>query len=199
MRRRSRRAGIDWALVSSRLEEARGAYERALEPGEERVREVWRERAAALAARSSTSERETGEPVLGFALGEESLAVPLRLLAEVLPAGPCALVPGAPPEVLGLLGRRGGILPVLDLAALVGLPSAGAPAEGYLLVLRDRELALRVDGLHEVRRLPSQGLRPAADSGPGRFLRGRASDGTGVLDLEAVLSHPLLQESEEGA
>lgn len=193
---RPTRPQIDWSRVAARLDEARSALERALDPPPERVREVWRQRAAALAARAPTVRRGAGEPVLAFALNEERLAFPLPLLAEVLPAVAPAPLPGAPAEVLGLLGRRGAVLPILDLGGLLGLPRSAAPTEGYLLVLRDRSLALRVDRLEGVRRLLPGDLQPATGS---PFLRGRAADGTAVLDVPALLAHPLLEDDEEGA
>jgi purine-binding chemotaxis protein CheW len=53
-------------------------------------------------------------------------------------------LPGAPPALAGLAGVRGGILPVYDLAALLGYPRAVSPR--WIAVLADAPIAVAVDG-----------------------------------------------------
>lgn len=52
-------------------------------------------------------------------------ALELATVREVLPLPAVTPVPGAPEPVLGLFNLRGNVLPLLDTAGLLGLPSGG--------------------------------------------------------------------------
>ncbi len=79
--------------------------------------ESWDESGAALLLGS-------GRRYLLFALAAEELALELSRLEEIVEPGPITRAPGAPPWLLGALNLRGQALPVIDLAAKLGL---GAP------------------------------------------------------------------------
>ncbi len=66
-----------------------------------------------------------GRRYLLFALAAEELALELSRLEEIVEPGPITRAPGAPPWLLGALNLRGQALPVIDLAAKLGL---GSPA-----------------------------------------------------------------------
>jgi purine-binding chemotaxis protein CheW len=70
--------------------------------------------------------------VLVVPSGDDTYAVPLRAAREVLPAPAVTPIPDAPTVLAGVFNHRGDVLPVLDLAALLG----GAPLAdaGYVLV-----------------------------------------------------------------
>jgi purine-binding chemotaxis protein CheW len=60
-------------------------------------------------------------------LAADWYALELTSVREIVPAPPVTPLPGAPIEVLGVFNLRGDVIPVLDTAALLGLPPAGAP------------------------------------------------------------------------
>ena len=84
-----------------------------------------------------------------FALGEARLAIELSRLEEILEPGPVTRAPGAPPWVLGAANLRGQALPVIDLAAKLGLGARSA-ADGdegsrpAILVFRPGAEAARI-------------------------------------------------------
>lgn len=53
-------------------------------------------------------------------LGQRSLSLPLNQVAEVLRSRAITPLPGSPPELLGLIGLRGSLVPVYRLADLMG-------------------------------------------------------------------------------
>jgi purine-binding chemotaxis protein CheW len=59
---------------------------------------------------------------LVFACGPGLYAVPAERAAEVVNLPVLTRVPGAGPHLLGVFAHRGEVLPVLDLARLVGKP-----------------------------------------------------------------------------
>lgn len=129
-------------------------------------------------------------PVLACTLGTETYGMPLAAIGQVVSFAPLTPTPGAPPAMLGLLGRAGQVFIVLDLGAALGAPSA-TPSGGHLLLLRHgtRRFALRVD-----RALAAMAAIPAdspAEAAPHRAVTGHAlsPDGTllGLIDLDRLL------------
>jgi purine-binding chemotaxis protein CheW len=63
-----------------------------------------------------------GEDLLAIAIGTEPYALRLSEIAGLFPARKITRLPGGPPALLGIAGFRRTILPVYDLAALLGHP-----------------------------------------------------------------------------
>lgn len=118
----------------------------------------------------------------------ERYAIPADDVLEVgLGTDPAAL-PGAPSDVLGLQNIRGQVVPLVDLAPLVG---GGSPATGQAMVVVEhdgRRAALAVDTLIEVAPLDIQSIRE--ETGETGVLHSSVlADGAlvGVVDIEAAL------------
>jgi len=88
--------------------------------------------------------------LLPFKLGEETYALNLTEVQEVVELRPIYPLPGAPETIAGAISFHGRIVPVVDLPGLLGFP-AGSRAD-RLLVLTDANgpLALTVDQLRSV-------------------------------------------------
>ncbi|ODT56622.1 hypothetical protein ABS71_21710 [bacterium SCN 62-11] len=78
--------------------------------------------------------REQASNRLIFHLDQRSLSLPLEQVSEVLRSRTLTPLPGSPPELLGLLGLRGSLMPVYKLADLIGLGSS-SEAAGPLWIL----------------------------------------------------------------
>ncbi|WP_018261719.1 chemotaxis protein CheW [Methylobacterium sp. WSM2598] len=105
------------------------------------------------------------EPVLAFDLAGTRYGLPAGALAEVLRwSGMITRLPHAPASCLGLIGRRGEALPVIDLRRLLGHPPGAAVPGRPILVLDGRErLGLMVDAVAGLGR----DMRPAPDAAAG--------------------------------
>jgi len=119
-----------------------------------------------------------------FRVADEAYAVPVAHVLEVAGLGQVTPVPGSRAEILGVRNLRGKILPVIDLAALLGTRRAGPP--GRLLVTESggRQAGLAIDEVTEVGELAD-----LADEAEFALLLGTLlEDGTliGVLDVPAV-------------
>jgi purine-binding chemotaxis protein CheW len=158
------------------------------------------ERARELARppRSGKAEGVGAVEVVRFALAGVVHALETRHAHEVLRAGALAAVPWAPPLLAGVVSLRGALLPVFDLAGLLGSPSSsGSCDRPLLLVLGDPspDLAVPVDDVLDVVRLSLPDLSPPpASSSPagGALVLGVALDRTVVLDGAALLADPRL-------
>jgi purine-binding chemotaxis protein CheW len=117
-------------------------------------------------------------------VGGEQYAAPVAGVAAVAGLDEVTKVPGAPPAVLGVRNLRGQILPVIDLAALLGTGHAGRPQRLLVAEAGGRRACLAVDGVSGVAELPE----PAADT-EARLLAGTVLDNgelIGVIELSRV-------------
>ena len=78
-------------------------------------------------------------------IGAERYALPVENVREIAELGQLTPVPGAPAIVLGIRNLHGQILPVYDLAAVLGM-AGGEPAARLLVVERaGRLVGLAID------------------------------------------------------
>lgn len=117
-------------------------------------------------------------------VGAERYALPVADVRSIVDMEGLTPVLGMPAAVLGLRPLDGALLPVVDLAALLGVAGEG-PARIVVAESAASDLGLAVDEVLDVAELPA--LEDGA-SGP---LRGTALlDGqlVGAIDLAAVLA-----------
>jgi len=122
--------------------------------------------------------------VIGFAVGTNRYAVELRWVREVVTLGFVTEVPTAPPALGGLCNLHGTILPVLDVAALLGHPPGPAARQGDGALVVEAEgmvCGLRVDQVDHVASLVDSG--GAVVDSAGRPLT--------LLDPQRLLRHAL--------
>jgi len=124
-----------------------------------------------------------------FRVGSERYALPLEAVREVvLPQPPFARVPRVSEAVPGVMNLRGRVLAVVDLAALVGLPSQTLrEGSGQVLVLDQgkRAVGVLIAGVRGV-----EEVEPPAGEGVA-LVRGVVASGAGavtVLSPEALLT-----------
>ena len=121
-----------------------------------------------------------------FRVGAESFALPVGHVLEVADVGTLAPVPGAPPSVLGVRNLRGQVLPVIDLATVLGTPRSKAATKVVITEDAGRRAGLAIDQVTDVGELP--GPLQESDS---PFLAGSTlADGelVGVVDVEGVFA-----------
>jgi purine-binding chemotaxis protein CheW len=135
---------------------------------------------------------ETELQLVVFRLGEQSFAVPIAQVREVVAAGELTPMPGWPPYLAGVLVLRGAVLPVVELRTLLEL-AGEAPARRQVVVVErpDAVFGLLVDGVSQVLRLGPEGLEPPPQvAGARGFLAGVARTEAGlvlVLQLDRLL------------
>jgi chemotaxis signal transduction protein len=108
--------------------------------------------------------------LLVFQAGGESYALSMESVREVERVGRVTPVPGAPAFVRGLVNLRGEILPLLDVAALVGRKEA-MPASRLIVAQAsstDPAVALLVEELNGLAPFHEAGIEPPPQPGPVR-------------------------------
>jgi purine-binding chemotaxis protein CheW len=124
-------------------------------------------------------------------LAAEAYAVPVENVLEAAELGPLREVPGARAELLGVSNLRGQILPVVDLAALLGVSSGmqrpGPPRRLLVTEARGFQVGFAVDEVNGIGSLGDP-AEPAPETGPGLLLGATLSEGEliGVVDVPGV-------------
>ena len=121
-----------------------------------------------------------------FRLGDESFALPVAQVLEVAELGALAPVPGAPPSVLGVRNLRGQVLPVIDLATVLGSARADEAEKLVITEKAGRRAGFAIDEVTDVGELP--GPVQETDS---PYLSGSAlvqGDLVGIVDIERVFA-----------
>jgi purine-binding chemotaxis protein CheW len=107
----------------------------------------------------------THRQVVVFSLGGEQYALPIESVSEIIRHTPPRAVAAADPYTHGVIGLRGKIVPVFDLAARIGVVAG----EADKIVIVDNhagQIGVTVDEVDEVLTLTSDQLErvPSADA-----------------------------------
>jgi purine-binding chemotaxis protein CheW len=156
------------------------------------ARRTLEERALRLAQPLASAEAEASIEMVVLPIGRERYGIEIRYLLEVMRGADIVPVPGTPEIVVGIVNRRGTILPVFDVRSLFGRP-VSAPSLGASIVVLGNEraeLGLLAEAGTETLTVAVSEI--AADApftgGKGQeIVRGTTSSALLVLDGEALL------------
>jgi two-component system chemotaxis response regulator CheV len=87
-------------------------------------------------------------------VGSELYALPVAHVLEVGEIGTLTVAPGASRATLGVRNLRGDLLPVFDLAAVLGLPRSEAPQRMLVAERAGTRAGFAVDEVTDVDELP---------------------------------------------
>src|SRR5690348_14535690 len=104
----------------------------------------------------TAAETTRDEHVVVFRLADESYAVAIETVQEIVRMQPVTAIPGGSDGVEGLTNLRGSVVPVMDLRQRCGLPPAERDGETRIIVVdTERGMAgIIVDSVSEVIRIP---------------------------------------------
>jgi purine-binding chemotaxis protein CheW len=94
-------------------------------------------------------------------------AVPIQRVQEIVRVPEITRVPRTAGDIEGVINLRGHVLPVVDLAARLGLGTAQRDRQSRVVVVQRAtdSVGLLVDGVSEVLRLSSEDIEPRNDLG----------------------------------
>ncbi len=140
--------------------------------------------------------------VLVVTVQGETYAFPIDSITAVYENIPITPIPCVPPFVAGVSNIRGHIIPVLNLATLLGVSdgsmfSEDALEENAFVVAANETMtvAFFVEVIGEVTYLLTKRLTPVPatlDIPNTNYLQGTLPEGTVLLDIETILSDPAL-------
>jgi chemotaxis signal transduction protein len=123
-------------------------------------------------------------------IASETYAMPVENVLEVADMGQVRAVPRARPELLGIWNRRGRILPVVDLAQLLGITQTSPPGRVLIAEAQGRQAGFAIDDVSEVGELGD----PAEETESELLVGATLADG----DLVGVIDVPRAFDSLEG-
>ncbi|MDP1643310.1 MAG: chemotaxis protein CheW [Phenylobacterium sp.] len=148
----------------------------------------------------------TGQPLatsgelITVVIGEQRFAIDIQLVREIRGWTTSTPLPNAPDYVLGVINLRGAVLPVLNLAARLGLPASEARSSSVVIVvdLVGRTVGLLVDAVSDIINVGEGEIQPApvigAASSKG-LARGMITTDEGIItliDMSGILPAPEL-------
>ena len=146
---------------------------------------------------ASAKERE----LIAFRIGEQEFCVDIMAVREIRGWAPVTPLPHSPPFLRGVLNLRGAVLPIVDLAARLGLPASDPTARHVIIVaqVNGQVIGLLVDAVSDILTIGDGAIQPPPEVSSGRvrnFVQGLlAIEGRMVsfISLDRVLPR---QEAE---
>lgn len=121
-----------------------------------------------------------------FRVAGETYAVPAGHVVEVAPTAELSRVPGTRPGLAGVRNMRGTILPVIDLAALLGIARTTPPGRVLVAEAGGQQAGFEIDEVDAVRVL----AEPDAEADSPLLIGARLDGGQliGFIDVPRVFA-----------
>ena len=119
------------------------------------------------AAPSSPRELE----LIAFRIGEQEFCVDIMSVREIRGWVPATPLPRSPPFVRGVINLRGAVLPILDLAARLGLPPPEPTARHVIIVAQvgAQVIGVLVDAVSDIITVDETTVQPPPELACGRI------------------------------
>lgn len=155
---------------------------------------------AANTGRAVAAEIREPQQYLTFLLGDETFAIGILRIKEIIEYAGLTTVPMMPDCIKGVINLRGAVVPVLDLATRFGRISAPPTRRTCIVIVEvesgdaRQDIGVIVDAVNEVLEIPVTDIEPAPSFGT--RLRTDMIEGMGkvggrlviLLDTDRVLS-----------
>jgi purine-binding chemotaxis protein CheW len=116
---------------------------------------------------SEAADNHTGEAVelVAFRIGEQEYCVDIMKVREIRGWTPATILPHSPGFVMGVINLRGTVLPIIDLAARLGMGRAEPTARHVNIVVQvnDQVVGLLVDAVSDILTVPVDDIGPTPD------------------------------------
>ncbi len=125
-----------------------------------------------------------------FFVGDQEFAIPIDLIQEVIRSVDPTRLPAAPYFVAGVMNLRGRVIPLLDMAALLGLPNH-EDGQAFTIICRAKGLSmgLMVKRISTMRRTPNEDVEWGVEAQTGAsadFLAGLMKAGDRLIKIISV-------------
>jgi purine-binding chemotaxis protein CheW len=139
---------------------------------------------------------------IAFHVGEQTFCIDIIAVREIRGWTPATPLPQVPSYIRGVINLRGAVLPVVDLAARLGLPVTEPTPRHAIIVIQHggAVVGLLVDAVSNILMLAPEAIQPAPEVGadPTRpFIKGIVAAEDEVISILIIKN--LLPESSEAA
>jgi purine-binding chemotaxis protein CheW len=103
--------------------------------------------------------------MISFRIGEQEFCVDIMAVREIRGWAPATPLPQTPSYMRGVINLRGAVLPILDLAARLELPSSEPSARSVIIVIDagGRLVGLLVDAVSDILSVSRDAIQPPPD------------------------------------
>jgi purine-binding chemotaxis protein CheW len=103
--------------------------------------------------------------LISFRIGDQEFCVDIMAVREIRGWTPATPLPHTPDYVRGVINLRGAVLPIMDLAARLGLGVVEPTARHVIIVVKlgDRLIGLLVDAVSDILSITDAHVQPAPD------------------------------------
>ncbi|PTS88129.1 MULTISPECIES: chemotaxis protein CheW [unclassified Caulobacter] len=110
---------------------------------------------------ASTERRE----LISFRVGQQEYCVNIMAVREIRGWSPATSLPQSPGYMRGVINLRGAVLPIMDLAARLGMPMVEPNVRSVIIVVQagDRMVGLLVDAVSDILSITDDLVQPTPD------------------------------------
>ncbi len=138
---------------------------------------------------------------LTFPVGEETFAIEIRCITEIIGMYPITRLPEVPAYIKGIINLRGKIVPVIDIRLKFKKPALPYDERTCIIVLETSGLSagLIVDSVSEVLSIPDEQIVPPPEYSASAQNRYISSIGSVDGKVKLILDADKLLDEEEAA
>ncbi|MEM6536100.1 MAG: chemotaxis protein CheW [Pseudomonadota bacterium] len=106
-----------------------------------------------------------GRELVAFRVADQEYCVDIMSVREIRGWTPATALPHSPSFVCGVINLRGSVLPIVDLAARLGLQETEPEARHVIIVTQigDQQVGLLVDAVSDILTIQDENLQPTPD------------------------------------
>ena len=103
--------------------------------------------------------------LIAFRVGRQEFCINVMMVREIRGWTAATSLPRAPRYIRGVINLRGAVLPIVDLAVRLGLPSTEATARNVIIVVQiaNQQIGLLVDAVSDILTVSDRNIQPAPD------------------------------------
>jgi purine-binding chemotaxis protein CheW len=103
--------------------------------------------------------------LIAFRVGRQEFCIDVMMVREIRGWSAATALPRAPLYVRGVINLRGAVLPIIDLARRLGLPSTEPSARNVIIVIQvaHQQMGLLVDAVSDILTIDGRQIQPSPD------------------------------------
>jgi purine-binding chemotaxis protein CheW len=108
---------------------------------------------------------DKGHELIVFRVGDQEFCVDIMAVREIRGWTQPTPLPDSPAYIRGVINLRGAVLPIVDMAARIGL-AFGEPTARHVIIvvcIGTQLVGLLVDGVCDILTVPDEGLQPTPE------------------------------------
>jgi purine-binding chemotaxis protein CheW len=103
--------------------------------------------------------------MISFQVGVQEYCVDIMAVREIRGWSPATTLPQSPAYMRGVINLRGAVLPIMDLASRIGMPTTEPSVRSVFIVVQaaDRTVGLLVDAVSDILSITDDMCQPTPD------------------------------------